>query len=149
MDFGLILGILVVVAIGVYIWLGRENNKLDGLDETFPSDCSVDTKPEVTSVNPVKAESVFSNAVIAPAVTREELESIEAVEPPAAEEVVTPPQKPKAKPKAKAKSEDAVTQEHLESLTKKQIDKLAADKGIKLDARKNKATMIKTFLDSL
>ena len=139
MDFGLILGILVVVTIGVYIWLGRENNKLDGLDETFPSDCSVDTKPDVTPSAPPKAEPVFAKAVIAP----------EAVEPPAAEEVVTPPQKPKAKPKAKAKVEDAVTQEQLESLTKKQIDKLASEKGIKLDARKNKATMIKTFLDSL
>ena len=148
MDFGLILGILIVVAVCVYIWLGRENNKLDGLDETFPSDCSVDTKPEVTPVNPVKSEAVFSNAVIAPAVTREELESIEAAEPPAVEEVLTPPQKPKAKPKAKAKA-PAVTQEELESMTKKQIDKLASEKGIKLDARKNKATMIKTFLDSL
>lgn len=138
MDFGLVLGILVVVAVGVYIWLGRENNKLDGLDETFPSDCSVDTKPDVMPSAPPKAEPVFAKAVIAP----------EAVEPPAAEEVLTPPQKPKAKPKAKAKA-TAVTQEELESMTKKQIDKLASEKGIKLDARKNKATMIKTFLDSL
>ena len=136
MDFGLVLGILIVVAVCVYIWLGRENNKLDGLDETFPSDCSVDTKPDVTPAAPPKVEPVFAKSVPAP----------ETVEPPAAEEVLTPPQKPKAKAKAKA---PAVTQEELESMTKKQIDKLATEKGIKLDARKNKATMIKTFLDSL
>jgi len=146
MDFGLILGILVVVTIGVYIWLARENDKLDGLDETFPSDCSVDTKPEVTPVNPVKAEVVFSNAVIAPAVTREELESIEAAENPAVEEVLTPPQKPKAKAKAKAA---AVTREELESMTKKQIDELAVKHGVELDRRKTKAVMIDTFLESL
>ena len=145
MDFGLILGILVVVAIGVYIWLGRENDKLDGLDETFPSDCSVDTKPDVINpANPAKAEPVFSNAVIAPALTREELESIEAAEPPAVEEVLTPPQKPKAKAKAAA-----VTREELESMTKKQIDELAVKHGVELDRRKTKAVMIDTFLESL
>lgn len=136
MDFGLVLGILVVVAVGVYIWLGRENNKLDGLDETFPSDCSVDTKPDVTPAAPPKAEPVFAKAVLAP----------DAAEDAAVAKAEAAAPKPKAKAKAKA---PAVTQEELESMTKKQIDKLASEKGIKLDARKNKATMIKTFLDSL
>jgi len=138
MDFGLILGILVVVSVVVYIWLGRENNKLDGLDETFPSDCSVDTKPDVTPAAPPKAEPVFAKAVLAHDAAEDA-----AV---AKAESAAPPPKPKAKAKPKA---PAVTQEELESMTKKQIDKLAAEKGIKLDARKNKATMIKTFLDSL
>ena len=136
MDFGLILGILVVVAIGVYIWLGRENDKLDGLDEAFPSDCSVDTKPDVTPSAPPKAEPVFAKSVLAP----------EAVEPPAAEKILTPPQKPKAKAKAKAA---VVTREELESMTKKQIDELAVKHGVELDRRKTKAVMIDTFLESL
>ena len=131
MDFGLILGILVVVAIGVYIWLGRENDKLDGLEETFPSDCSVDTKPDVTPAAPPKAEPVF-----APKPT-----------PSAAQQ----PEAPKAaKPKAKAETPAAaVNRETLEAMTKKEIDSLATKHGVELDRRKTKAVMIDTFLKSL
>jgi len=129
MDFGLILGILVVVAIGVYLWLGRENDKMDGLEETFPSDCSVDTKPEVNLAEPVKAEAAPKPM------------------PSAAQQ----PKAPKAaKPKAKAETPAAaVNRETLEAMTKKEIDSLATKHGVELDRRKTKATMIDTFLESL
>lgn len=135
MDFGLVLGILITGAVCAYLWMSRENNKMDGLDGT-PSDCEaqIERNREVNPAEPAKAEPVFAKAVIAP----------EAVEPPAAEEVLTPPQKPKAKAKAAA-----VTREELESMTKKQIDELAAKHGVELDARKTKAVMIDTFLESL
>jgi len=136
MDFGLVLGILITGAVCAYLWMSR-GNKLDGLDGT-PSDCEaqIERNSEVDPAEPAKAEPVFAKAVIAP----------EAVEPPAAEEVLTPPQKPKAKAKAKAA---AVTREELEAMTKKQIDELAAKHGVELDARKTKAVMIDTFLESL
>jgi hypothetical protein len=58
MDFGLLIGVLVVTAVVFYLWLSRENDKLDGLDGT-PSDCDTETKPEVNPATPPKAEPVF------------------------------------------------------------------------------------------
>lgn len=130
MDFGLVFGILIVVVLGVYIWMGRENDKLDGLDENFPSDCSVDTKPDVTA--PSKAEPVFAKAVLAPDATEDAAVS-------KAEAAA-----PKAKPKKSANP-----REEFESMTKKQIDEFAESKGIQLDRRKKKADMITDLLDNL
>jgi hypothetical protein len=134
MDFGLVLGILIVVAIGVYIWMSRENDKLDGLDESFPSDCSVDTKPDVTA--PPKAEPVFAKAVLAP----------DAAEDAAVAKAEAAAPKAKPAPKAKAPS---ITREELTAMTKKQIDEFALAKGVELDRRKKKGEMVDELLDSL
>lgn len=162
MDFGLVLGVVIVVAVAGYIWMSRTPTVNE---EEFPSDCSVDTKPDVNPADPPKAAPVLSRKELLakpmPSAAQQpepaKLNPADDIaimlaepEPSAVEDAAVAKAEaaaPKPK-KAKAKA-PAMTREEAAAMTKKQLDEFALTKGIELDRRKKKADMIDDLLDQL